>query len=106
MVKILIKSIKMPKTYRTVSSEDLCVIIGMTPTHIKIEEVAELYHHTRSHIKDNENFDNNKEATNCEHAAEVIIRTPEGIVEDSPLHIYTDGTKTEKVVGSGLVTYR
>ena len=50
----------MAKAYRTVSSEALCVITGMTPIHIKIEEAAKLYNHTRGHIKDKENFDNNK----------------------------------------------
>jgi len=33
----------MAKAYRIVSSETLCVITGMTPIHIKIEEAAELY---------------------------------------------------------------
>ena len=51
----------MSKAYRTVSSKALCVITGMTPIHIKIEEAAKLHHHTRCHIKDKENFDNNKE---------------------------------------------
>ena len=44
-------NIKMAKTYRTVSSEALCVVTGMTPIHIKIEEATKLYHHTRDHIK-------------------------------------------------------
>jgi hypothetical protein len=41
----------MAKAYRTISSEALCVITGMTPIHIKIEEATKLYHHTRDHIK-------------------------------------------------------
>jgi len=99
-------NINMAKAYRTVSSETLCVITGMTPIHIKIEEAAKLYHQTRSHIKDKENFDNNKEVRHWQHPAEAIIRTPEGIVEDSPLQIYTNGSKEEKGVGSGIVIYR
>ena len=86
----------MANAYRTVSSEALCVITGMTHIHIKIEEAAKLYHHTMGHIKDKENFDNNKEARHWQLPAEAITRAPEGIVEDSPLQIYTDGSKTEK----------
>jgi hypothetical protein len=86
----------MSKAYRTVSSKALCVITGMTPIHIRIEEAAKLHHHTRCHIKDKENFDNNKEARHWQHPAEAIIRISEEIVEDSPLQIYTDVSKTEK----------
>jgi hypothetical protein len=35
-------NIKMAKAYRTVSSEALRVVTGMTPIHLKIEEAAEL----------------------------------------------------------------
>ena len=41
-------NIKIVKAYRAVSSEALCVVTGMTPIHIKIEEAAKLYHHTRA----------------------------------------------------------
>jgi len=95
----------MAKAYRTVTSEALCVVTGMTPIHIKIEETAKLYHHTRGHIKDKEHFEN-KEARHCQHPAEATVKTPEGVVEDSPLQIYTDGSKTGKGVGSGIVIYR
>ena len=36
-------NIKIAKAYRTVSNEALCIITGLTPTHIKIKETAELY---------------------------------------------------------------
>jgi hypothetical protein len=55
-------NIKMAEAYRTVSSKALCVVTGMVPIHLKIEEAADLYLNTRSHIKDTEQFDNNKEA--------------------------------------------
>jgi hypothetical protein len=99
-------NIKMAKAYRTVSSEALCVVTGMTPIHLKIEQEAELYLYTRSHNKDTEQFDNNKEARFWQHPAETVIRTSEGNEEDSPLQIYTDGSKTEKGVGSVIAIYR
>ena len=86
----------MAKAYHTLSSEALCVVTGMTPIHLKIEQAAEFYLNIRSHIKDTEQFDNNKEARFWQRPAETVIRTSEGDEEDSPLHIYSDGSKTEK----------
>jgi hypothetical protein len=56
-------------------------------------------------MKDNEQFDNKKHARFWQHPAEAIIRPSEGIEEDSPLQIYTDGSKTERGVGSGIAVY-
>jgi len=98
-------NIKMAKAYRTVSSEALCVITGMTPIHLKIEQAAEFYLHTRSQLKDTVQFDNNKEVRFWQHPAETVIRTAEGNGEDSPLQIYTEGSKTKKGVGSGIAIY-
>ena len=33
----------MAKAYRTVSNEPLCLLTGMMPIYIKIEEAAQLY---------------------------------------------------------------
>jgi len=90
-------NIKMAKTYRTVSSEAPCVVTGMTPIHLKIEQAGEFYLHTKIHAKDTRFW---------QHPAETVIRTSEGNEEDSPLLIYTDGSKTEKGVGSGIAIYR
>jgi hypothetical protein len=78
-------NIKMAKAYRTVSREALCVITGMTPAHIIIQEAAELYLRTRSHI---EQFDKNKEARYWQHPAESIIRMSKEKEENSTLQIY------------------
>jgi len=40
-------NIKMAKAYRTVSHEALCVVTGMIPIDIKIEETARLYQITK-----------------------------------------------------------
>ena len=85
----------MAKVYRTVSSEALCVITGMTPIQLKTEQAVQFYFQARSQTKDTGQFDNNKEARWWQHPAESVIRTDEGN-EDSPLEIYTDGSKTEK----------
>jgi hypothetical protein len=99
-------NIKIAKAYRIVSSEALCVITGMTPINLKIEQAAQFYFQTRNQTMDSGHFDNNKEARLWQHPAELVIRSYEGEEEDSPLQIYTDGSKTTKGVGSGIAIYR
>ena len=84
------------QTYRAVSNEALCVVTGMTPIHIKIEEAARLYQYTRGSTTDKGQFDNDKAARFGQHHAEANIRISEGNEEESLLQIYTDGSKTEK----------
>jgi ribonuclease HI len=78
----------------------------MTPIHIKIEEAARLYQYTRGSITDKGQFDSDKAARFWQHPAETNIRISEGNEEERPLQIYTDGSKTEKEVGSGIAIYR
>ena len=78
----------------------------MTPIHIKIEEAARLYQYTGGSIMEKRQFDNNKAARFWQHPAETTIRISEGNEEESPLQIYTDGSKTEKGVGSAIAIYR
>ena len=78
----------------------------MTPIHIKIEEAARLYQYTGGSITDKGQFDNDKAARFWQYPAEANIRISEGNEEESLLQIYTDGSKTEKWVGSGIAIYR
>jgi len=47
----------MAKAYYTVSNEDLCVLTGMMPTDIKIDEAAQLYQLTKGTANDKTQFD-------------------------------------------------
>ena len=49
-------NIKMAKAYRTVSHEALCILTGMTPIEIKIEEAAQLYYATRGNTNEKNTF--------------------------------------------------
>jgi len=40
-------NIKIAKAYRAVSNEALCVLTGLTPIAVNIEEMAKLYEHTK-----------------------------------------------------------
>ena len=98
-------NIKMAKAFRTVSYDALCILTGQTPIVLKINEAVELYN-----IKKTGKFGDNLIDTMVNYktwphpADSVLIRTvTENMKHD--LTIYTDGSKTEHGVGSGIVIY-
>ena len=67
-------NIKIAKAYRTVSNEALCVLAGLTPITIKIEEIAKLYRLTKGNTNKKEQVDNNMEVQYWQHSADTITR--------------------------------
>ena len=98
-------NIKIAKAYRTTSNEALCILTGMTPVVIKIEEMVKLYQLTKGSANKNALVDNDMEAKHWQHPADTITRMLEGTDERSLIQIFTDGTKTEKGVGAGVVFF-
>ena len=45
-------NIKITKAYRTVSNEALCILTGLIPIAIKVEEAAQFYQLTRGSTKE------------------------------------------------------
>jgi len=97
-------NIKMAKAYRTVSNEALCLLTGMMPIGIKIEE-AQLYQLTRGTANDKTRFDKDMRVRHCQHPAEASISITDEKEENGSMHIYTDGSKTEKGFGSGIAFF-
>jgi hypothetical protein len=100
-VQMLI-NIRIAKAYRTVSNEALCVIRGLIPINIKIEEKAKYY----ACIKGQGILlDREMEVKHWTHPANTVE------VNDSPedrthnINIYTDGSKSEQGVGSGIAIF-
>jgi ribonuclease HI len=95
-------NIRIAKAYRTVSNEALCVITGLKPINIKIEETAKYY----ECLKRQRNLlDLEMEVKNWTHPTNTVE-----IIDDQPedkykIKIYTDGSKTEQGVGSGIVIF-
>jgi len=85
----------MGKAYRTVSHEALCVVTGMMPIDIKIEEVARPYQLTKGMANNNTLFDKDMEVRYWKHPAEANINSTDEKEETGSLHKYTDGSKTE-----------
>jgi hypothetical protein len=83
-------NIKTTKAYRTVSNEALCVLTGLTPITIKIEEVGKLYHLTKGNTNKKEQVDNNMEVKHRQHPADTVTRMIQETEENSRIKIYTD----------------
>ena len=84
------------------SNEALCVINGITPIHINIEEIGRLYEITQGigtqHDKD-------MEPKNWTHPA-THIKIIEGDEESlHPIQAYTDAIKSDLGVGAGVVIF-
>ena len=67
--------IKIAKAYRTISNEALCILTGMTPIAIKIEEAAKIFQLTRGNTKGEEaQVDSHMEVKNWQHPTETIVK--------------------------------
>jgi hypothetical protein len=77
----------------------------MMAIDIKIEDAAQLYQLTKGNANDKTHFDKDTEARYWQHPAEASISITDEIGDNGTLHIYTDGSKTEKGVGSGIAIF-
>ena len=97
--------IKIAKSYRTVSNEALCVLTGQTPIDIKIEESASLYQHTRLKGTHTDQTDYDMETKYWTHPAHSIKILEEDEQSKGTLQVFTDGSKSQEGVGSGIAIY-
>jgi len=95
-------NIRIPKAYCTVSNKALCLTTGLTPINIKIEDTARYYECIKGY---GNLIDLEMEAKYWTHPAN-SVKITEG-QEDSKhtIHVYTDGSKGEHGVGSGIATF-
>ena len=95
-------NIKIAKVYHTVSNEALCITTSLIPINIKIEEVTKYYEITKG---EGSLYDREMDIKNWIHPAKHIT-VIEG-QDDSTHYIkaYTDGSKNEAGVGSGIAVF-
>jgi hypothetical protein len=96
---------EMAKAYRTVSHEALCILKGLTPIEIKIEQAAQFYYATRGNTNVKTQFERDTDVTKWQHPAEAIIRVSQE-KEKNQIQIFTDGSRSERGVGSGVAIYK
>ena len=97
--------IRMAKAYRTTSSEALCIVTGMTPITIKIEEAVKQYNIRKRKGNQTQLIDGEVELKNWSHSADVVKITEDNGYKEQTIHIYTDGSKNEHGVGSGVAKF-
>ena len=78
----------------------------MTTIELKIEEAERLYYCTRVNTNDRTNFDRDAVVRKWQHPANVIIRVLKEEEEKNPNEIFTDGSRSERGVGSNVAIYR
>jgi hypothetical protein len=92
-------NIRIDRAYRTVSNEALCVITGLIPIHIQIQEAEKKKKKVKGH---GSLMDREKEMKHWIHTV-VIIGGQEDV--EYKIEAFTDGSKTEMGVGLGIVIY-
>lgn len=97
-------NIKIAKACRTLSYEASCILSGVTPIIIKIEEINRIYLATRS--GGDESYDSPVAVSDWIHPAEIPVIKQPGKNLTPDIEIYTDGSKTGDKVGSGVAIYR
>jgi hypothetical protein len=77
----------------------------MTPIELKIEKATQIYQANRVNKNGNKNSEADTTQINWQHLADAAIRTHKEEEEDNPIQIFTDGSKSERGVGSGMAIY-
>jgi len=95
-------NIRIAKAYRTVSNEALCIITGLMPIHIKIEEAVKLQEPTKA---EGTRYDRAMEIRHWIHPSKHITITEGQEKTTHTLQVYTDGSKGEDGVGSGIAVF-
>ena len=99
-------NIRIAKSYRTVSNEALCILTGLTPIAIKIEEAFQSYEYIRGSTKEEALVDRDMGVKYWHYPAEMITFLTEDNEETSTIQIFTDGSKSEQGVGAGIVIFK
>ena len=98
-------NIRMAKAFRTTSSEALCIVTGMTPIIIKIEEAVKQYNIRKRKGIQTHLIDREVKLNNWPHPAYVARIIEYNEHKEQTIQIYTDGSKNEHGVGSGVAIF-
>jgi ribonuclease HI len=98
-------NIRMAKAYPTTSSEALCSLTGLTPIIIKTEEAVKQYNSTKGKGSQTQLIDRQGELKNWLHPADVVKIIEVKEYKEQTIQVYTDGSKNEHGVGSGVAIF-
>jgi hypothetical protein len=92
-------NIKIAKAYRTVLNEALCILTGLTPIDIKVEEAFQIYEHIRGSTKEELLVDRDMRIQHTNRKS-----FPDNIKRSS-LHLDWVNTYRDKSGGSGQIEH-
>ena len=95
-------NIRIAKAYRTISNDALCIITGLMPIIIKIEEATKYHEITKG---EGSLYDRDMEVKNWIHPAKHITIIDGHEDSTHYIHAYRGGSKNEAGVGSGIAIY-
>jgi len=106
-------NLRIAKAYRTVLHEALCILTATPPINIKPEEAVALYNIITGRSIQKYQLDKEENPRNWLHPADAVkvtdtsVETTDG-QEDRKhnIHIYTDGSRNERGVGSGIFIFK
>jgi hypothetical protein len=94
-------NIKIAKAFQTTSNEALCILTGLTPIVIKVEEAAKLYNIMRkSQVHE---IDYEVQPKDWLHPADSVRTTEQQ--DEHAIQIFTDSSKSELRIGAGIATH-
>jgi len=98
--------VSIAKSYRTTSSEALCMMMATIPIIMKLDEIVKLYNTKNRKIESLMELDHEVEYKYWPYPADV--ETIEEVVgdEEVTLEAFTDGSKQETGVGAGAVVFK
>lgn len=91
----------MAKAFRTTSYEALCILTGTIPIEIELEKIARTFIITRGYAQ-HPNLEIRKSYRQWDHPADTMKIQQKLANQNYTINIFTDGSKTEKGVGSGV----
>jgi ribonuclease HI len=80
-------------------------VTGMTPIIIKSEEAVKQYNVRKGNVLHSHKFDQEVELKNWTHAADVVKIKEHNGDNEHKIQVYTDGSKNEHGVGSGVAIF-
>jgi len=98
-------NIKIAKAFSTTLSEALCILAGTTPVIIKTEEVVKQCNVKKGIGCQTQLIDRELGLKNWPHPADAVKIIEVNEYQDQAIQAYTDGSKNEHGVGSGVAIF-
>ena len=98
-------NLRMARAFCTTSGEAVCILTGMKPIIIKIEEIVKQHEFKEWQPHREEYLDHDVEYRHWPHPATAVTIKEIDTPEESTISAYTDGSKSEEGVGAGVVIY-